>query len=37
MSVEERRMFYVMAFYVFLDSLGRTLDLIERLIPEAAR
>ena len=37
MSVEERRMFYAMAFYVFLDSLGKILDLIERFIPEAAR
>ena len=37
MSVEERRMFYAMAFYVFFDSLGKILDLIERFIPEAAR
>ena len=32
MSVEERRMFYAMAFYVSLDSLGKILNLIERFI-----
>lgn len=37
MSDQERRMFYAMAFYVSLDSLGKILDLIERFIPEAAR
>ena len=37
MSVEERRMFYAMAWYVAFDGLGKCLDLIERFIPEAAR
>ena len=37
MSYVERRMFYAMSFYVFFDSLGKILDLIERFIPEAGR
>ena len=37
MDKQERAMFYAMAFYVFFDSLGKILDLIERFIPEAAR
>jgi hypothetical protein len=37
MTTQERSMLWAMAFYVFFDSLGKILDLIERLIPEAAR
>ncbi len=37
MTKQERSMFYAMAVYVFFDSLGKILDLIERFIPEAAR
>ncbi len=37
MSEEERRMFYAMALYVFFDSLGKILDLMERFISETLR
>ena len=37
MNVEERRMFYAMALYVCLDSLGKIIDLIERFIPDNGR
>jgi hypothetical protein len=37
MTKQERSMFYAMAFYVFFDSLGKILDLIERFIPEGNR
>ena len=37
MTTQERSMLWTMAFYVFFDSLGKVLDLIERFIPEAAR
>ena len=37
MTTQERSMLWAMAFYVFFDSLGKILDLIERFIPEAAR
>jgi hypothetical protein len=30
-------MLWAMAFYVFVDSLGKILDLIERFIQEAAK
>jgi hypothetical protein len=30
-------MLWAMALYVFFDSLGKILDLIERFIPEAAK
>ena len=37
MTKLERSVFYAMAFYVFVDSLGKILDLAGRFIPEAAR
>lgn len=37
MTKQERSMFYAMAFYVLVDSLGKILDLAGRFIPEAAR
>jgi hypothetical protein len=37
MTTQERSMLYAMAFYVFVDSLGKILNLIERFIPEATR
>ena len=36
MDRQERRMFYAMAFYVFLDSVGKIIDFVERFIPEGA-
>jgi hypothetical protein len=37
MTKQERSMLWAMAFYVFFDSFGKILDLIERFILEAAK